>query len=79
MRAELQLTSFLCVAVLALLVLAQRKTFTFTTTTFICWLLVVNGIQGINASLWAHNLDVHSSVWCDVGEVFPKPVYAFSR
>lgn len=68
MRPELQATSFISAVALVLLVLAQRKAFTFATTALVSWLFAVNLIHGVNALIWAHDIHAHSDVWCDIGE-----------
>ncbi|GBE87046.1 Pheromone B beta 1 receptor [Sparassis crispa] len=37
-----------------------------STITIIVWLFVVNVIQGINAILWAHNVEIRLVSWCDI-------------
>lgn len=38
----------------------------------IAWLAVVSIIRGINALVWAGNVDVRLQVWCDISTLFSR-------
>ncbi len=38
------------------------------TLSIICWLFIMNVIYGVDALVWANNVDIVVPVWCDISE-----------
>ncbi|KZT68611.1 hypothetical protein DAEQUDRAFT_671191 [Daedalea quercina L-15889] len=67
MAAALAAVAFLCVVVLVCLLPAYWASRNIAMLALIWWLVLCNVIQGINAVVWAGNVDVRIPVWCDIG------------
>jgi pheromone a factor receptor len=48
----------------------QWRTRNFGMISLIAWLFVVNLIYGINAIIWADNVDIVAVPWCDISMFF---------
>ncbi|KAI0053506.1 fungal pheromone STE3G-protein-coupled receptor [Auriscalpium vulgare] len=66
MRAELPAFSFLSVVFILLILPGQLKSNNIPAVSIIAWLFVCNLIHGVNAILWANNVDIRASAWCDL-------------
>lgn len=70
MHAELPILSFLCSAILAVFLWIPRVRVNIANLTILSWLILCNVVHGINAILWAGNVNIHIPVWCDIGAQF---------
>jgi pheromone a factor receptor len=68
MRSDLQAISFVCAGLLAILLVLPRIRRNVANLAIVLWLLACNLIHGINAIIWAGNIDIHVPAWCDIGE-----------
>lgn len=68
MQAELSTLSFICAALLALRLLSKNVRNSVTALSIVIWLCTANLVHGINALVWAGNVNIHIPVWCDIGK-----------
>lgn len=61
--------SFVCAICLAVFILVQRIRTSVPRLSIILWLFGYNLLHGINALVWSGNVDMHVTVWCDIGEI----------
>ncbi|KAG6886020.1 hypothetical protein C0992_004730 [Termitomyces sp. T32_za158] len=66
MQATLAAISFVCAALLALFVPIARVRQNVANLAIVSWLLGANLVHGINAVIWAGNVEIHAPVWCDI-------------
>ena len=60
--------SFVCAVCLAVFISVRRIRTSVPRLSIIIWLCGYNLVHGINALLWSGNVDIHTPVWCDIGE-----------
>ena len=68
MQANLAAISFVCALLLALFIPIARVRQDVANLAIVSWLLGANVVHGINAVIWAGNVEVRATVWCDIGE-----------
>lgn len=66
MRSDLSAISFVCAALLALFIPLARVRCNVPNLAIVAWLLGCNLVHGINAIIWANNVDIRIPVWCDI-------------
>ncbi|KAG5340706.1 Pheromone B beta 1 receptor [Termitomyces sp. T112] len=66
MQANLAVISFVCAGLLALFIPIARVRQNVANLAIISWLLGANVVHGINAIIWAGNVEPHVPVWCDI-------------
>ncbi|KAF9468429.1 pheromone A receptor-domain-containing protein [Collybia nuda] len=66
MRPELPVISFVCAALLAVFLPVRRVRCNVANLAIVSWLVGCNIVHGINALVWAGNVDIHIPVWCDI-------------
>lgn len=74
MRAELPVLSFGCTTILAIILSLNLRRINAPNLTIIGWLLACNFLHGVNSIVWAGNVVIQISGWCDIGE----PIATFS-
>lgn len=62
--------SFTCAAILAIFLTTRRVRQNVAKLALVNWLLGCNFVHGINAVLWASNVDPKGFEWCDIGAFF---------
>ena len=67
MHAELPAVSFLCFAFLVVFIPIRRVRCNMVNLAIVSWLAGCNLIHGINALIWAGNVDTRIPEWCDIG------------
>ncbi|KAF5378592.1 hypothetical protein D9615_007161 [Tricholomella constricta] len=66
MRSDLSGISFTCAALLAIFIPVARVRCNVANLAIVAWLLGCNLVHGINAIIWADNIDISVPVWCDI-------------
>jgi len=64
--------SFTCAALLAVFIPVRRIRTSIPDLAIVLWLTGYNIIHGVNALVWAGNVDIHIPVWCDIGRRFSR-------
>jgi len=70
MAVILAALSFVCAALLAVFIPVRRIRTSIPDLAIVLWLTGYNIIHGVNAVVWAGNVDVHMPIWCDIGRHF---------
>ena len=70
MAVILAALSFICAALLAVFIPVRRIRTSIPDLAIVLWLAGYNIIHGVNAVVWAGNVDIHIPVWCDIGTRF---------
>lgn len=70
MAVILAALSFTCAALLAVFIPVGRIRTSIPDLAIVLWLTGYNIIHGVNALVWAGNVDIHIPVWCDIGRHF---------
>lgn len=70
MRVELPILSFICSAFLLfwIVISLKRSRINVPNVSIATCLFVCSVIHGINALVWASNVDIRIPVWCDIGK-----------
>ncbi|KAF8060136.1 pheromone A receptor-domain-containing protein [Lyophyllum atratum] len=66
MRSDLPAVSFICAALLAVFIPVARVRCNVPNLAIVAWLVGCNLVHGINAIIWADNVDIRVPVWCDI-------------
>ncbi|KIM42054.1 hypothetical protein M413DRAFT_445226 [Hebeloma cylindrosporum] len=66
MAVILAALSFTCAALLAVFIPVGRIRTSIPDLAIVLWLTGYNIIHGVNAVVWAGNVDIHIPVWCDI-------------
>ncbi|KAG6899199.1 hypothetical protein C0993_012365 [Termitomyces sp. T159_Od127] len=66
MQANLAAISFVGSALLALFIPIARVRQNVVNLAIVSWLLGANFVHGVNAVIWADNVEIHAPVWCDI-------------
>jgi len=74
MRSDLPAVSFICAALLAVFIPVARVRCNVPNLAIVAWLVGCNLVHGINAIIWADNVDIRVPVWCDIGMFLLVPV-----
>ena len=61
--------SLVCAILIAVLIPTKRVYTSVPHLAIALWLGCFNLIHGINAFVWAGNINIHIPVWCDIGEL----------
>lgn len=72
---NLSAISFVCAAFLAVFIPVRRVRCNVANMAIVSWLVICNLVHGINALVWAGNVDIHIPVWCDIG-MFSHPAWS---
>ena len=67
MAVILAALSFTCAVLLAVFIPVRRIRTSIPDLAIVLWLTSYNIIHGVNALVWAGNVDIHIPVWCDIG------------
>ena len=70
MISALAAVSFLCSVVLSLFIVLHCVRRNIPRLALVSWLLGCNMVHGVDASIWASNVDPRALVWCDLGTKF---------
>ena len=68
MAVELALLSFVSIVLLGVFIPVKRVRTSVPSLAILLWLIGCNLVHGINALIWAGNVNVHVPVWCDIGK-----------
>jgi pheromone a factor receptor len=68
MRAELPVLSFICAAILTIILPQNLRRHSVANLSLVGWLLACNLIHGINSIIWADRVAIQIPVWCDLGK-----------
>jgi Pheromone A receptor len=68
MRAELPVLSFICAAILTIILSQNLRRGCVANLALVGYLLACNLLHAINSVIWADNVAIHIPVWCDIGE-----------
>ncbi|KAG6827326.1 hypothetical protein H0H87_005063, partial [Tephrocybe sp. NHM501043] len=66
MQPTLAAVSFVSVALLALFIPIARVRCNVANLAVVAWLVGANLVHGINAIIWAGNVELRVPVWCDI-------------
>ncbi|KIJ93471.1 hypothetical protein K443DRAFT_112025 [Laccaria amethystina LaAM-08-1] len=66
MAVEPAALSFVSVVLLGVFIPVKRVRTSVPSLAILLWLIGCNLVHGINALIWAGNLNVHVPVWCDI-------------
>ena len=67
MSSALAAVSLLCSVILSFFIVLDYIRNNVARLALVSWLLGCNMVHGINASVWASNVDLRALVWCDLG------------
>jgi pheromone a factor receptor len=67
MGVELPAISFICFIFLVVFIPVRRVRCSVVNLAIVSWLSGCNLVHGINALIWAGNVDIRVPVWCDIG------------
>jgi len=79
MAVVLVALSFTCAALLAVFIPVKRIRTNIPDLAVVLWLTCYNIIHGVNALVWAGNVDIHIPVWCDIGANFSGQIFEVSK
>ncbi|KAG6860871.1 hypothetical protein C0995_006551 [Termitomyces sp. Mi166 len=66
MQTNLAAISLVCAVLLAFFIPIARVRQNVANLAIVSWLLGANVVHGINAVIWAGNVELHAPVWCDI-------------
>jgi pheromone a factor receptor len=67
MGAELPVLSFICAAILTVILALKLRRSSVANLTLIGWLLACNLLHAINSIAWANSVAIQVPAWCDIG------------
>lgn len=66
MRPEFSAISFTCAGLLTSFIPLHRVRCNVSNLAIVSWLIGGNVIHGVNALVWARDINIHAPAWCDI-------------